>query len=116
MAKLSKPDTYPKGEQCAFAGAGYQVMRNIAAAFQQAQKVDVDWRVIFAFPGDNATAEAISLIRQRLQDAHKRRVLILNYRELAVALARSKDLISMRLAEHMAVRLGIALPAAPSEQ
>jgi restriction endonuclease-like protein len=114
MKPLSRPDAYPLGEICPFAGAGYQVMRNIAAAARQLTTLPnaSAWRAIFAFPADETTKQAIALVQSRLLEDYQSRILVLDYIELARALAKSIDPTAKALAQHMATRLRITLDAA----
>lgn len=110
MKPISRDGVYRFGQACPFAGSGYQVMRNIAAAVRMTTETKTSqWRAIFAYPADAATQEAIRLVRDKLREEHQRRVLTLDYIALAKALNCSADVTARGLARHMAVRLGINL-------
>jgi hypothetical protein len=107
MKKISKEDAYPVGETCAFAGSGYQVMRNIAAAAKLAADAS-EWRVIFAYPRsyDPKTDDAITSVRSKLA-VHQDRVVVLDYINFARQLTSSSDEVAHDLGKHMAIRLGL---------
>jgi hypothetical protein len=113
MGQLSRPDSYPFGQACPFAGSGYQVMRNIAAAFRKATGKKTsgnngrEWRVIFAYPSDPRTSHAIRAVREKLNPEQQKRVLSLDYLQLAELLEKSSDPIAKGLSQHMSARLGI---------
>ncbi len=108
MKEISREGAYRVGEPCAFAGLGYQVMRNIAAAAKLAGDAS-NWRVIFAYPQsyDSTTDEAIALVRNKLAVQHQHRVLVLDYINFARELMCSTNEIAHDLGIHMAIRLGI---------
>ena len=113
MGQLSRPDSYPFGQACPFAGSGFQVMRNIAAAFRMATGKNTggnngrEWRVIFAYPSDPRTSQAIRAVREKLNPEQQKRVLSLDYLQLAELLGKSSDPIAKGLSQHMSARLGI---------
>lgn len=106
MKAISKEGAYPVGELCAFAGRGYQVMRNLAAAAKLAGDAS-EWRVIFAYPQsyDPTTDDAIALVRGRLATQHQPRVLALDYIKFAKELIASTDQTANELGKHMSIRL-----------
>ncbi|HWQ56061.1 MAG TPA: HNH endonuclease signature motif containing protein [Bryobacteraceae bacterium] len=104
IRQISRPDAYPEGGKCPFAGPGYQTMRVIASAVQVCRS---SWRVVFAYPFDQATRREIDSVVERLLPEYQDRILHLDYVELARALSREaeSDPIARDLGAHMSARL-----------
>jgi hypothetical protein len=111
MKPISTKDAYQEGKPCPFAGGGYQVMRNIAAAAKLAGQ-GRDWRVIFAYPqsSDSETGNLIALVKSKLACEQQHRILTLDYVKLAKELITSEDATARGLGEHMATRLSRQIP------
>jgi len=107
MKPLSIEGAYPFGMPCPFAGGGYQVMRNIAAAAELARTSGIEWRVIFAYPRSTGAGadEAIELVKGKLVSEHQHRILKLDYSVLAERLMLSEEPTASGLGRHLMTRL-----------
>jgi len=111
MNPLSIKGAYPFGIPCPFAGGGYQVMRNIAAAAELARTSGIEWRVIFSYPKSTGTGadEAIELVKGKLVSEYQHRILKLDYRALAERLMLSEEPTASCLGRHMMTRLPMSV-------
>lgn len=105
MQQLATPEAIGEGRPCPFAGPGYQVMRNIAAAARLGEQHGTDWVAVFAFPASRQpdSVTALEGVRQLLTPANASRVLILDYDRLAERLATIATL--RQFADYMQSRL-----------
>jgi hypothetical protein len=111
MHSLSVPGAYPEGGACPFAGAGFQVMRNIASAARLAELAGHgSWRVVFAYSPrlSPSTKGHVDAVANRLRDDHRARVRQLDYDRLAQSLASHRDPTARELGHFMQNRLASA--------
>lgn len=107
MSVLGESGAFPHETPCPFAGGSYQVIRNIAVAYELGLREGKDWRVIFAFPASSRhdSVGYVHRVVDRLRPEHRQRISIVDYDMVGSVFAASGDSDTSRLGSYMLDRL-----------